>query len=130
MVQVGAGPHSQILRLFPSTTLPEMYFIHPDGCPKGANDSMAFNGQTCRVSRDGLFNNSASLSYVPKSIYDLSAYATFRQSGFNQSGFNKIPGQVGWDSVELNYPKEGSSHSDNGRVDHLTVVEITNRNYT
>src|SRR3978361_2227266 len=91
-IQIGAGPQTQVLKLFPSTSLPELYLIHPNGCLKAGNKT--FNGLSCESSRGGLYNHNISTTYVAQSTYDFRTYATFRNFEFPRAS-----GQVGFDSI-------------------------------
>jgi hypothetical protein len=80
---------------------------------------------TCESSRGDVFNHNVSTNYIIKSIYNFGIAAAFRDFGFAT-----VLGQVGWDSVELDYPQKGNDIKNPNKVDHLTLVEITEWNYT
>jgi hypothetical protein len=125
VVQVGDGPQPQVLRLFPSTSLPEAYLIHPGGCAKISD--ITFNGMSCEDSRGGLFKSNLSTSYVNISVYDVSANAAF-----HTFGFTKLPAHIGRDFFELNLPKTvvNTVNPSSGRLDNLIVAGIKDLNYT
>jgi hypothetical protein len=102
-------------------SLPEFYLIHPNGCSTAPK--INYNGLPCESSRGRIFNHNISMSYVPKTVYDFSTNAVFHNYGFKQ-----VFGQVGWDSFQLNRPKESSNNGN--KLDHLTIAEISTWNFT
>jgi hypothetical protein len=114
-IQAG-GQRSQILRLYPSFSLSEVYAIHPNGCP----DNSTFNGFSCDLSRGGIYNHSASLTYVDGSKYKLGDYATFRNYGFDQ-----LTGLLGWESFKLSLPKAQDDQTTHPDIEHVVIAQIS-----
>ena len=126
-VQAGLGSDSQILRLLPSTSLPELYAIHPNGCKQAMAKNMTFDGLQCDISRGGIYNHNASVSYHQSNqMYDFSINAAF-----HDFGFMRAPGLVGLESFVLNLPNKSSSdNNSNDTLKDLLVAGISDYNFT
>jgi hypothetical protein len=122
VVNVGV-PYTKTLRLFPSMSLPEFYFIHPAGCARAMNKT--FNGLPCDRSRGGIFNHNSSNSHVHNSIYDFSSNAVFQDFGYSM-----VKGDVGWDTVSLGFLKENAGYGRMENLEHVLVAEVSSNNFT
>jgi hypothetical protein len=111
-----------LVRLFPATTLPEVYLINPKGCTNSSNTTL-IDGRPCGDSRGGIFNhNSSGDSYIPDSIYDLGANAAFKTYGFT-----KVPAQIGYDTFKFGWRQRDQNIT---KVEHTLLAEITAYSYT
>lgn len=120
MIQVGAvGP--QLLRLLPSTSLPEIYVIHPEGCTPLKNATV--NGMSCKDARGGLFSRNSSTSYETFQSFNVGKNAPLRNFGFPT-----LQAFFGWDSITLNQPNRPGVKNPN--VPKLLIAEMATRNYS
>jgi hypothetical protein len=119
-VQAGTSARPQILRLFPSISLPELYVVHPNGCVPLQNDTI--KKMTCENARGGIFYRNLSRTH-----HQLGMYNFGKNAAYNDFGFTEVPGFVGWDTVKLNQPEKGGR---NPLVDSLLVTEIATRKYS
>jgi len=105
---VQIGNHAQVVRVFPSTAGYTTWAVMPAGCPD-------FYPSSCPDDRGKLFDSNNSLTWVPKSTYDL---------GLEQNLDLDSSGEFGSDTVTLGWAGSGGP-----TYSHAVVAEYADPRY-
>ncbi|KAF2398814.1 acid protease [Trichodelitschia bisporula] len=107
---------TQTIRVFPSTSLYQTWAVAPEGCP--ANLSQTLN---CPELRGGLYNSSASLSWVATTIYKTDNVQ------FVGAYYKDVVARQGFETVSFGYPSTSNpevKHSVVGMYSHLYFSQL------
>jgi hypothetical protein len=100
----GSGNQGQPVRLLPSTSLPEAYFVSPLGCENETAKGKLFDyDRPCSESRGGFYNSNLSTGYIPMSMYKPGQYQTFRN--YDQGDFVAA---LGFEELRFGLPVNGN----------------------
>ncbi|KAL8689228.1 MAG: hypothetical protein Q9218_005052 [Villophora microphyllina] len=108
---VGVGTPLQSLDLLPSTQNPETWVVLAEGCT-------GTDPKDCNSTRGGVYDYSASPTWVKKGVYALSAEANL---GYTQNSDN---GAYGWDTVALPTAEGG-----NVTMKHSVIAGIATKDF-